>query len=95
VKVIARPVSPEFFETRAQLVGLVTRQDFFVTRPLGTLAASPGDKCLEGGYLRDLNNKSQVYAVPCVHVASTGTSVGTGLAFLCGTAIELLFLDVL
>jgi len=47
-------VRPEFFETRTQLVGLVTRQDFFVTRPLGTLAASPGDKCLEGGYLRDL-----------------------------------------
>jgi hypothetical protein len=84
VKVIARPVSPEFFETRGQLVALVTRQDFFAiveTRPPGTLAASPGDKCLAGGvpgtiggFLRDLN-KGQVYATTCGHVASTGAIV--------------------
>jgi hypothetical protein len=84
VKVIARPVSPEFFETRAQLVGLVTRQNFFAlveTRPLGTLAASPGDKCLAGGvpgtiggFLRD-GHKSQIYAATCGHVASKGASV--------------------
>jgi hypothetical protein len=84
VKVIARPVSAEFFETRAQLVGLVTRQNFFAlieTRPLGTLAAAPGDKCLAGGvpgtiggFLRD-TNKGKVYAATCGHVASKGATV--------------------
>lgn len=85
VKIIARPVSEDRFETRAQLVALVRRQTFFAvieTRPLGVLAASPGDKCLAGGvpgsiggFLRDSHNKTQVYAATCGHVASKSASV--------------------
>jgi hypothetical protein len=84
VKAIAKPASPEFFETRAQLVALATRQNFFAlveTRPLGRLAAAPGDACLAGGvpgtiggFLRD-QNTNRVYAATCGHVASQGASV--------------------
>jgi len=84
VKVVAGPVGLESFETREQLVALARRQNFFAlveTRPLGVLAASPGDKCVAGtvpgsvgGFLRD-SHKGQVYATTCGHVASKGAKV--------------------
>jgi hypothetical protein len=84
VKVIAQPVGPNQAETREQLVRLAASQNFFAlveTRPLGRLAASPGDACLAGsvpgtigGFLRDTTTGG-VYAATCGHVVSKGTSV--------------------
>jgi hypothetical protein len=84
VKAIARPVGSNLAETRAQLVTLAAAQNFFAlveTRPLGRLAASPGDACLAGsvpgtigGFLRD-QYSGGVYAATCGHVVSKGNSV--------------------
>lgn len=95
VKVIARPVDTELADARARLVTLTASQNFFSlveTRPLGSLAASPGDSCLAGavpgtigGFLRDLNT-ADVYAATCGHVASKGTGVtvsGTHIGVCC------------
>lgn len=91
IKVVARPVGAELFETRSQLVNLVTSQRFFAlveTRPLGTLAAAPGDSCLAGGvpgtiggFLRDGNNVD-IYAATCGHVATKHASVTVASARL-------------
>jgi hypothetical protein len=84
VKIIAKPVNSNFFESREQLVALASRQNFFAiveTRPLGRLVASAGDACLAGGvpgtvggFLRDQKSK-RVYAATCGHVAAVGATV--------------------
>jgi len=84
VKVIARPANSELLEARRRLVSLTLAQPFpalVETRPLGTLAASPGDSCVAagnpgtiGGFLRDRRTQS-LYAATCGHVASLGARV--------------------
>jgi hypothetical protein len=84
VKIITKPVTSEYFETREQLVELARRQNFFTiveTRSLGRLAASSGDACLAngvpgtiGGFLRD-QNTGIVYAATCGHVAAKNAQV--------------------
>ena len=79
VKIIAKPVGAELFETRASLVALAAAQSFFAiveTRPLGRLALSPGDSCAAGslpgtvgGFLKDQHKPGTVYAATCGHVA--------------------------
>ena len=84
VKVIAKPVGADLAEQRAQLVALATVQSFLAlveTRPLGRLAASPGDACLAsgvpgtiGGFLREANSGRR-YAATCGHVVAKGIGV--------------------
>jgi hypothetical protein len=87
VKIIAQPVGPDQAEARGQLVQLARSQPFFAlveTRPMGRLAASPGEACLAGnvpgtigGFLRDDSNDGTVYAATCGHVVSKGTKVNS------------------
>lgn len=84
VKAIAKPVNSNLAEQRQALVDLAVSQNFvaFVeTRPLGSLAVAPGDRCLAnnvpgtiGGFLRN-GNTGSTYAATCGHVVSAGTSV--------------------
>lgn len=87
VKVIAKPVGEEFFSAREELAAMAARQRFFAiveTRPMGMLAAAPGDGCTAngfpgtiGGFVRDLHN-NRVFGLTCGHVAALGAWVSAG-----------------